>query len=251
MSKGISIAFITSVFGYNGNDPKKFEKIKGAQYFLFTDRPESSFDTDWEIINIAGILDIVNLDCNVRKSRYCKFMGWSVLEAMGGVFDYVYYCDVHLSPNHHLNWPELSKYISHHDFPFIQDVHSDPEIRKKGIKQELKAIIKHERDTGEQVDKTTRYLEKRLPDVDLDSPKFFQNTVFGYEYQSKLVRFIFATFWGHYSKNDITFRDQPLWNAILKKYKLIPFHKIKLLNRFFVKTGLYGKHGLRGLDDED
>lgn len=251
MHKGITIAFTTSVFGDRGNNPKKFEKIKGAEYFLFTDRPESSFDTVWKIINVAGNPNISRLQCDIRKSRYCKFMGWEILQSMGGIFDYVYYSDVHLSPNHHLNWLELSKCISHNDFPFIQDVHSNPDVRQKGIGYELKEIVKHERDTQEQVLKTRDFLKERFPNVNLNSPKFFQNTVFGYEYESQLVRLMLRRFWEIYSNNDITFRDQPLWNIILKNNNLTPFHKVKLLDRFFVKTGLYGKHGLRGLDLED
>jgi len=88
----MKIAFITSFFG-NPDVPSRFERVEGCDYFLFGNKDANELNTSWDVHNISDNINVSNLDCNIRKSRYPKFMGWDLLNSMGLNYDCIYYCD--------------------------------------------------------------------------------------------------------------------------------------------------------------
>ena len=52
--------------------------------------------------------------------------------------------------------------------------------------------------------------------------------VFGYSFENENVRNITKRFWDIYTTEDITYRDQPLWNFLLLKYNFKPIIENKL-----------------------
>lgn len=227
----MKICFVTVLFGDPTilDKPAKFERNSNYDYFLFTDINEEHFDTSWDVVNIKDNPNISNLTLNVRKSRYPKFMSWELLESLGKHYDVVFYCDAHYAPNSRENWKKLAMEIKNEkEFPFTQTRHCKRKICNQGINGEIKAILSSGRDTKESMDKTKLFFKKYDKDVSLNFPQYFENTCFGYSFENENVRMLTKKFWEIYTTEDITHRDQPLWNFLLLKYDFTPIMKNEL-----------------------
>jgi len=221
----MKICFTTALFGdpKTLDKPAKFERNPNYDYFLFTDIDEEDFDTSWDIINIRDNSNIHNLTSNVRKSRYPKFMSWELLESMEKHYDVIFYCDGFYHPRKQVDWEEFAKQIKKENtFPFVQTHHYKKSIREGGIEKELHHVVESKRDTQETIDKTIKFLSELDSNVDLDTPCFYENTCFGYSFENKNVRALTQKFWEIYTTEDITYRDQALWNFLLLKYNYHP-----------------------------
>lgn len=226
----MKICFTTALFGdpKTLDTPAKFERNPNYDYFLFTDIDEEHFDTSWDIINIKDNPNISNLSSNTRKSRYPKFMSWELLESMGKNYDVVFYCDAYVVPNTNMrrpiqSWNKItSDIMDEKTFPFMQKKHQRTDVCKGGIMAECKYIVECLRDTTESIQKTINFFQNYDPSVDLQYPQYFENTVFGYKFNDKTIRDFTRKFWEIYTKEDITYRDQPLWNFLLLKYDYKP-----------------------------
>lgn len=233
----MKIAFVTSLFGDRGNNPAKFERVEGCDYFLFSDRSQESFNTSWDVYNISNNSNISNLNCNIRKSRYAKFMGWELLESMGLKYDFIYYCDAHWSPLLSENWRALSSNVLKLDFPFWQDKHLS---KLRGVMDEVHMLIHYRKDSSENIEKTLSFFRSNYSDINLSVGHYFENTMFGY-HPNDIVKSITKEFWETYTTKDITFRDQPLWNVLLLKNEVLPFFDVSIRKQFTV-TGSLGDH---------
>lgn len=238
----MKIAFISSLFGNRGDRPANFKTIEGFDYYLFTDQSYSYINQGWNIYNISENKNISDLTCNIRKSRYAKFMGWELLQSLGKSYDFLYYCDSFYTPNPDSDWIGSSKHTSSKDFPFLQDVHDNINVRRLGIIEECKNIVASKRDSRASINKTIEFFKNNYPDINLSSPQYFQNTMFGYNPNSETLKSFTEEFWDIYISNDITYRDQPLWNLLLLKNNLVPTSNPKLKSNFFKWTGQYGNH---------
>ena len=238
----MKIAFITSLFGEKIPQPSQFKRAEGHDYFLFGDKEQKDFNTSWEVHNISSNPIISNLNCNIRRSRYAKFMGWELLSSMDLHYDFIFYCDVHYSPNPDTDWCGVCKKILSRDFAFLQDVHDNNKVRQLGIIEECKGILFHGRDTEANMEKTINFFKQNYPSVNLSASQYFQNTMFGYSPNSKAVKSLTSEFWKLYTTANITYRDQPIWNLLLLKNDLIPASSPNLKNNLFKETGQYGDH---------
>ena len=226
----MKICFTTALFG----DPKfldtppKFERNPNYDYFLFTGIDEEHFDTSWDVINIKDNPNISNLSSNTRKSRYPKFMSWELLESLGKSYDVVFYCDAYVVPNTNMRRPIkswnkiISDIMNEKTFPFMQKKHERTDVCKGGIMAECYNIKENNRDSSESIQKTINFFKNYDSDVNLQYPQYFENTVFGYKFNDKTIRDFTRKFWEIYTKEDITYRDQPLWNFLLLKYDYKP-----------------------------
>lgn len=237
----MKIAFITSLFG-KSDRLGEFKRVDDYDYFLFTDKEgKKNLDTNWDVYDISNNVNICNLNCNIRKSRYPKFMGWELLSSMGLNYDCIYYCDAYLSPKPNVDWNKFSEFFVNEKFPFAQDKHCHPQVVKLGIIRELELIKSCRKDSQENIDKTLNFFKTNFPSINLNANQYFENTLFGYNPISDAVKNITKEFWSIYTSNDITFRDQPLWNLLLLKNKLIPNYQFHTKERFGC-TGKYGNH---------
>lgn len=234
----MKIAFITSVFGQRGNNPARFQRVDGCDYFLFSDRDQKDFDTNWDVYNISDNPNISNLNCNVRKSRYAKFMGWELLDSMGVDYDCIYYCDVHFNPKPQEDWASISNTFLPKPYPFLQLIHRS--CHDKGIAHECQYIVQCRRDSHQNMVKTVQFFRKYFPEINLHTKQYFENTMFGY-FPNDLVKKVTRAFWKIYTESDITFRDQPTWNLMLLKHDLKPQTEPNLRDKFEEK-GSYGNH---------
>lgn len=215
----MKIAFTTSLFGRRRSNPSKFQRIDGCDYFLFSDRDQKDFNTDWDVYNISENPNISNLNCNVRKSRYAKFMSWELFKFMGLTYDVIFYCDSHWYPEHNKIFFSFAKHVIEYEFPFFQEMH--PFSGSKGILHECDLIIANYKDSKQQIQKTINFFKTKYPNISLSAKQYYENTLFAYS-PVESVKKITKDFWLTYSQNDITFRDQPLWNLMLLKYNVKP-----------------------------
>ena len=234
----MKICFTTALFGdpKTLDTPPKFERNPNHDYFLFTDIDEEHFDTSWDVINIKDNPNISNLSSNTRKSRYPKFMSWELLESMGKNYDVVFYCDAWVIPNTNIanathSWNKItSDIMNENTFPFLQKNHQWKIVREGGILSELKKIREANRESSENIKKTINFFENYDSTINLQYPQYFENTAFGYAFNSKTIRDFTRKFWEVYTTEDISIRDQPLWNFLLLKYNYIP-----LLNEYLTQ----------------
>lgn len=237
----MKIAFISSLFGDRNNYPSYFRRVSTYDYFLFSDREQEDLKTSWDVINISDNPNIVDLDCNVKKSRYAKFLGYELLDSMNIKYDCIYYCDAHYSPAL-VDWVHKSSKFISMDFSFAQDQHFFRHIRRGGIRAECKSILKFRKEKKENINKTINFYKKNYPDINLSTQQYYANTMFGY-YPSETVKKVTRDFWEIYTNSDVTFRDQPTWNLVLLKHGVHPVSKLGgLLMKNFNKTGIYGNH---------
>ena len=234
----MKICFTSALFG-EIDKPSKFERNPKYDYFLFTDTDKERLDTTWDIINIKDHPKIVGLTSNVKKSRYPKFMSWELLESLGMPYDVVFYCDAYINPNIKKKWEAIAREIKDHNFGFTQEPHH----RKKNALAEMKKIIKNRKDSEESIDKTISFFKKYDPAIDLNLVQAYSNTAFGYDFLNEKVRKITKEFWEIYTREDITHRDQPLWNFLIFKNGFKPLeNKLYRRGTFFLRSGTKGKH---------
>lgn len=215
------ICFVTSLYSDQNNfdTPGSFEKDPRYDYFLFTNI--DGIKSDWEVINTSNVKEIQNIRCNIRKSRYAKFLSWDILEKMGKSYDYIVYCDAYITPKL-TDWEKQLKNIDNLRFGFTQREHPEKFVRNKGIVQECNLIVRCGKDSLESIQKTLKFFEEEYQGVPLDYPQYYENTVFAYKFDCKTFRDLSSEFWEVYTKKDITYRDQPLWNLLLLKNNLKP-----------------------------
>lgn len=234
----MKIAFISCLFGDGGSYPSVFSRINNCDYFLFSDKNQSDFNTSWEVINVKRNPVIREIACNIRKSRYYKFLAWKELSG----YDFIFYCDAHLSPNHELDWESYAKNVNNHQFKLCQDKHTIKISEECGILADLILIVGFNRDSFERILKTVNFFRKNFPNVPLEGGPYYQNTFIGYNPSCENVCNFLSNFWSIYLNSDITFRDQPLWNVLLRNENLNPVSDSIFKSQKFICSGEYGNH---------
>jgi hypothetical protein len=261
----MKICFVTALFGNAEklDKPGKFKRIPNHDYILFTDMNPACFDTSWEVINIQTHSVIKKLESSVRRSRYPKFMGWEIFDNIGRRYDAIFYCDAFLSPNINTNWTKYGEKLiqttkeeaaglrrcgqTFKNFGFMQTLHKRDVVVQGGIEVEMQRIVEFNKDTEENIEKTRAFFKKNDKTVDLTkSGHYCENTTFGYDPNSEFVRTLTSEFWKFYTTENITYRDQPLWNFFMLKYKVDPILEYGFClyspDCDFLHTGKLGTH---------
>ena len=234
----MKICFITSVFGNSYDDidkPSYFNTINNYDYYLFTNLPIESFKTSWNVINIQHIN--VNIESNIIKSRYPKFMAWKLIEhVIQKDYDIIFYCDSYLCPKENIKWELLGNDILKHPSGLLHQIHI------RDAYQELDIIVKERKDNQVRRDKTVDFLKKNnFPKRQIMS----ENCVFGYNPNDETLRNAFIDFWNEFSPYEKSHRDQPLWSYILWKHQITPLlmQNTYMRNVLVQRNGTYGFNG--------
>jgi hypothetical protein len=107
------------------------------------------------------------------------------------------------------------------------------------IEKEFLRILSARKDIKENVEKSIEWLQSQ-PDYKSEC-QMYANTHFGYALNSSAFRTTADFFWSHYSKEEDSWRDQPLWCYSLHHTGTIP---LNLPNRLFhVEQGRKGMNG--------
>ena len=219
--KEYKVCFLSTIItnDYNKTDkPGKFEKLESFDYFLITNLKDiSNIDTSWDIIQIND--DYLEKKCNgitnnIYKSRYIKFMGYSFIEEnIDKRYDCVFYCDALYAPNNNIKWKKYIERIIKSKSGLLQKLHPI----KPHVYTECDNCILAKKDTKENMNNMKKFLlENNMPDTLIIK----ENTTFGYDPNNPNIRLAFNDFWKHYTINQITYRDQPLWLYIYWKHNL-------------------------------
>ena len=127
------------------------------------------------------------------------------------------------------------------NFALAQDLHPNAFHDGRSIVDEMRGILSRSKDSIYRLNLTQQFLSEKYPKVALDKKtKFYENTIFGYSPLDKNYNSIVDEFWGYYSNVEMSYRDQPFWNVLLRQKSLQPLHLS--LKNFFEKTGAYGNH---------
>ena len=253
----MKICFTSALFCDENNfdqldKPGHFERNENYDYFLFTNLDPTLLDTSWDVINIANNKNISNVNCNIKKSRYTKFLSWHYFDSIQKEYDVIFYCDAWVVPNEKKDWNSLATKIKNEKtFPFAQAHHNKKVCRDGGVNAEFERIMISKRDTAESIEKTKRILMTYDFSVNLDYPQYFENTCFGYDFSSDVVRNITQELWKLYLKEDMSYRDQPLWNFLLLKNKVNPIMQNDLKDNSFRDTDSFRKLNLNGYKATD
>ena len=229
----MKICFITSLFAKNYNSadkPINFKINKKYDYYLFTNLDKINFNTSWTIINIDDyFFKDINVNNNIIKSRYPKFMGWYYIKNyLKKDYDIIFYCDCLYYPLFNINWEKYAAEILKCESGIMQQLHGLDPYR------ECNSIVLNLRDTQENMDKMIFFLKKNnLP----NNIKMMENTAFGYNPNNIKITNAMLDFWNTYSKYEITYRDQPYWGYFSWKHNINPIVKEKK----HISTLLYEK----------
>ena len=150
------ICFTTSLYssGNNFDTPGKFNRNPQYDYFLFTNI--KGLQCDWDVINTENIKEISDTSCNIRKSRYGKFLSWDIFQQIGKNYDYIVYCDAYITPKL-IDWDSYLRKINDLDFAFMQRDHPDGNVRAGGIAQESQLIVNNGKDSYQSMSKTLSF----------------------------------------------------------------------------------------------
>jgi hypothetical protein len=217
--------------------------------------------TNLEDLETPGWTKIIKRDLNYRRyitrSRWGKFMGWKDPELQG--CQTIFYFDGHYEPNriHPGAFLDMAAMIRQSDVGLAQVRHYDPE---RTPLQEFQAILRFQKDIPPNVEASVKWLQAQ-PDF-FNNCTLYANYYFGTSYCTVpsfigpfLLRtagslfyaipmcanlilwfcdipgydptnenFLQATeyFWNHYSKEEDSWRDQPLWCYTLEHLQLKP-----------------------------
>ena len=235
------ICFTTSLYssGNNFDTPGKFNRNPQYDYFLFTNI--KGLQCDWDVINTENIKEISEISCNIRKSRYGKFLSWDIFHQIGKNYDYIVYCDAYITPKL-TDWDNSLRKINDLDFAFMQRDHPDGNVRAGGIAQESQLIVNNGKDSYQSMSKTLSFFQNTFPSVPLQYPQYYENTVFAYKFNCEIFRKLSKEFWDIYTNEDITYRDQPLWNLLLLKNNIKPLVDNNFKLNFKENGNMYNGH---------
>ncbi len=227
------ICFVTSYFG----DIEYFElsnnfpKIDNCDYFCFTNLKKKHVGKMyWDIIEIEDNFVKTNKNKNIILNRYFKFMVWLYLkDKMKKEYDFIFYCDHYLNPNSDINWLKVCDRLNNSELGFIQYEHKR---YYDGIKKDLDCIVLNNTEDENVIKKAEIYLRNIKPSISLNTPQYFENTVFGMQVNMKKVKKFTHLFWHHYSNDYPSYRDQPLWNYLYLFKEIYPYVDNELRSYF-------------------
>jgi len=192
----ISSCFVGSHF-HKPDIPSTFPRMKGYDYFLFTNIDKKHFKTSWSIINI----DFNNTCKSITQSRYPKFQGWKQLKN----YDIIIYCDAYLRPIENAKvWDKIVMQTVHSKNGIVQSPHP---IRKCPY-MECQEIVKAKKDSVENIRKTLQLFKEHKLEKDCG---LWENVCFCYYTRNVNVQTLFNKLWEIYSSEKYTHRDQPLY----------------------------------------
>jgi hypothetical protein len=229
----IDICFVSSIFGedpanadkpsdvstawldQNGYFRSKKDKIQTTfRFFLFTNLPNMAVSEGWtKIVKTDEDLPFRRF---ITKSRWPKFMGWQDEQLKG--CETIFYFDGHYQPNpsRYSDFKRLADNIKTFPGGLAQVPHPD----KRTVLQEFSRILLKHKDIGPNVENSVLWLRAQ-PDFD-NSCTLYKNSFFGYDPKNREFQKAATFFWKQYSKEEDSWRDQPLWCYTLQHAGITP-----------------------------
>ena len=252
------ICFITSVFTDNIAHADRVQDVTQ----LANDNPTFGYFgyTNDSRIKMPGwtkvVVDFPNYKRMITKSRYPKFMAWKdQIQETDNEDDshpniqkqcqVVFYMDGIVIPRSgelaNKNFRKLAKDILNSEYGLTQYEHS----KGGGAMAEFQRIVTSKKDTPDNVIASIEWLNNQEDYEQVGKECIlYENRIFGYNPRN--VKFQEATsfFWHHYSLEQDSWRDQPLWCYTLGHFgiKPIPFNPNDLFKTKIQNMGHGGHH---------
>ncbi|KAL3936277.1 MAG: hypothetical protein SGBAC_008372 [Bacillariaceae sp.] len=250
------ICFITCSYATSASDMDPLVLIKNrnpkyVRFFLFSNLN----DEEWHTPGWTKIVTHYNYTRVITHSRYGKFMGWKYSEIRDNC-EAVFYMDSVLRPSSNKTyWDEIATYMLNDNYEQVmahKNSISDEEIKntitnnathtgnltkylinatgfmqhthprnRTGIYNEIQAIQWAKKDFKKNVKALMNWFRKQPEGFDHFTPVYLCQS-FGYNPNSKVFQMIAESFWEHYSLEIDSWRDQPLWSFMLRRYLVRP-----------------------------
>ncbi|KAG7359026.1 hypothetical protein IV203_015615 [Nitzschia inconspicua] len=218
----IPICFVTSQFATStrnadklfdvGEKVPKLARSPFIQFLAFTNM-ENLHAPGWKVIVKDFGLKYRRI---ITHSRWPKFQAHhdSTIQQMCAV---VFYIDGIVVPKDSVTrFQNEAKRILYSQVQFSQLKHT----RGRTIEDELHQILNVSKDIPENVEKTRAWLFAQ-PDFSSDI-QLYENNQYGYAMSSEAYKKIADFFWEHYSQEEDSWRDQPLWAYCLHHFQTVP-----------------------------
>jgi hypothetical protein len=182
------------------------------RFFLFTNLETMDVSEGWYRI----VLRDLPYRRFITQSRYPKFMGWKHPALQNCTT--VYYFDGHyqLNPDRLDDFATTSRQILTSSVGLAQVPHP----HKRTVLQEFSRILYKHKDIPSNVEKSIQWFFSQ-PDFD-NTCTLYQNAFFGYDPSNELWQKVVTYFWDHYSLEQDSWRDQPLWCYTLQHFNVTP-----------------------------
>jgi hypothetical protein len=184
-----------------------------AKFFLFTNLKDLNPPKGWDIM----YREYLQYNRTITQSRVPKFLGFQD-EVIQSQCDVVFYFDGSAEIYGNLTdfQLEAQQLLKKGSVGLTQSKHP----YGGGIDGEFFRILYWKKDTKENVAISKRWI-KSQPDY---SPNItiYQNTFFGYAVRSPIFQKLATYFWGLYSKEEGSWRDQPHWAYSLHHFNITP-----------------------------
>lgn len=231
--------FITAVFGISKESSDKFIDVRESrtkypnyEFLLFTNLVELDAES-------KGWRKVLHFDTGkgrmITQSRYPKFLAWkeSFIEKYCPV---IFYMDgSKVTPvGSAAEFSQAKIEILQSEGGLAQFPHSN------NFEGELRDIVKYYKDTQEHIDLTRTWVHSQPDFQSWENSLVYLNTYFGYNPNSAMFQKATQFFWDVYSKEQLSWRDQPLWGYVLHHsgLKPVPFsHLFSVKKRNVLRGG--------------
>ena len=238
------ICFVTSLFSDNpkliqreGPYPlTNFSNIHSSfKYYYFTNVDAKELPSNgWEIIQLKDM----PFQRFITQSRWPKFMGFhhSKLQTCKAII----YSDANRPPNDlaYSEWAHLVEKVLKSKDGIMQDRRPS----KETIFQEMHSIVAREKDIAANIDASKRwFLEQK--DFHNDAQGWW-NMAMVMDPSNPRLRELMTTLWAHYSQEEGSWRDQPLYRYLVDKLSIHPLD-LRLEgghSKYFARVKSSGKH---------
>ncbi|KAG7358849.1 hypothetical protein IV203_015438 [Nitzschia inconspicua] len=220
----IPICFVTSQFATSTRNTDKLFDVRNKvprlarspfiQFIAFTNM-ENLHAPGWKLIVKQFGLKYRRI---ITHSRWPKFQAHhdSTIQQMCTV---VFYIDGIVVPKDSVRkFQNEAKRILNSQVQFSQLKHT----KGRNIEDELHQILNVSKDIPENVEKTRAWLSAQ-PDFRSDI-QLYENNRYGYAMSSEAYKKVADFFWEHYSKEEDSWRDQPLWAYCLHHFRTEPLN---------------------------
>ncbi len=156
----------------------------------------------------------------ITQSRWPKFQGFRH-ERIEKTCDVVFYMDGTVLPvGSPWKFQTEARRILDSDVQLSQELHPHQDEDGGGIEGEMTRCRKKNKDIESNLQKTMEWFQAQ-PDFTNDCT-MYQNTFFGYAVKSKSFQRAADFAWGHFSQEQDSWRDQPLWCYTLHHFRTRP-----------------------------
>jgi len=156
----------------------------------------------------------------ITQSRWPKFQGFRH-KSIEKTCDVVFYMDGTVLPvGSPWKFQTEARRLLDSNVQFSQELHPHQNEDGGGIKGEMERCRKKKKDIESNLQKTMEWFQEQ-PDFTNDCT-MYQNTFFGYAVQSKSFRQAADFAWEHFSQEQDSWRDQPLWCYTLHHFRTRP-----------------------------